>query len=172
MPKKIESIRLDLEGEIDALFDDLESEELSKVDFESAMLGLLSAYIAAAFMAGAETEDVTPETIAPLVEFQAGYLAAFVTTMLAAEGINPAWRSRARSYAGAVVPAFWRGKNSGLVLPAYPGEGSECMQNCKCAWNIVRDAYGYDCYWELGYAEHCPTCVERNREWYPWRIDL
>ena len=59
-------------------------------------------------------------------------------------------------------------------LPFYPGDGStECYTNCQCRWRIERvtDAngllLGWNCFWELGAAEHCPSCLARSRSMNP-----
>ena len=161
---KLTEIKKDLEDEIDLAFDDLETGDLSKVEFENTMLGLLTAYISAAYMVGANTDNIDPKYIEPLVERQAGYLNPFITSMLVADGIDSSWRNRAKLYSGSVLSAYWRGQREGL--PAYPGEGSECMQNCHCRWNII----GNDAYWELGIGDNCPTCMDRNKKWYPYII--
>jgi len=60
------------------------------------------------------------------------------------------------------------------ALPAYPRDGKTvCRQNCKCRpWRIVklRGVGNWNCYWRLGNAEHCKTCLVRRRVWSPLRI--
>jgi len=48
-----------------------------------------------------------------------------------------------------------------------------CGQFCKCSWRIVwldREAGDADAYWETHPAEHCQTCIERRKQWYPLKI--
>lgn len=161
--------------EIDGLMDDLEDGQ-DPAEWYDDLLGLIALYLASGYMLGKDSPDLTGKDqseIEKLLAFQAGYLAKFLADIRNGQGSMAAWRARAAQYARSVVPAFWRGATIGLRLPAYPGEGSECRQNCKCAWDIVEiPGVGYDCYWELGYAEHCPTCINRNSIWYPYEIRL
>lgn len=55
-------------------------------------------------------------------------------------------------------------------LPFYPGQMTRCRMRCKCRWEIVAVTGGYDCYWRLGIAEHCPTCRARWRAASPLRV--
>jgi len=88
--------------------------------------------------------------------------------------ISPAQAlSRLKMYENSSNEALWRGYTSDLPidLPAYPGDGSTvCLTNCQCEWEIIKVEGGYDCYWRLGAAEHCPDCVERSQHWNPFRI--
>ena len=80
---------------------------------------------------------------------------------------------RAKQYITAVKQAFERGRvaSYGIPgLPAMPGEGSECLYNCKCKWRIVETDTEWLCYWELSTVEHCPTCARRGQMWNPYRI--
>lgn len=55
-------------------------------------------------------------------------------------------------------------------LPAYPGDGtSECMTNCRCAWDLNEVEPGvWECTWQIdAAAESCGTCIERSRDWAP-----
>ena len=79
-------------------------------------------------------------------------------------------QSRARLYMNSATQAFERGKaaGKGLVLPAYPGDGStQCRTNCKCRWDIRETSGAYYCRWLLGVAEHCPDCVTNAGRWNP-----
>lgn len=59
------------------------------------------------------------------------------------------------------------------TLPAWPGERTSCMANCKCRWafRIISKARGdYDASWRLGRAEHCRECRQRAIKWKKLRI--
>jgi len=82
------------------------------------------------------------------------------------------FKARLNMYINSANEALWRGINSNyeFKLPAYPGDGStQCLVNCKCYWEIIAVAGGYDCYWRLEQAEHCEDCIQRSNEWNPWR---
>lgn len=53
-------------------------------------------------------------------------------------------------------------------LPQYPADGgTQCRVNCKCYWDIQPVEGGWNCFWRLGVAEHCPDCVELAGRWNP-----
>jgi len=57
-------------------------------------------------------------------------------------------------------------------LPAMPGDGTtECVSGCKCSWRFEFTTTEVLAYWGLeSGAKHCNTCLERAREWNPYRI--
>jgi len=78
------------------------------------------------------------------------------------KGFNPddmseaAARARAAMYTGSIRATFEKARSPGL--PFYPGEGTECLTNCRCSWQDNGD----DSYtWVLSAKESCPTCLER-----------
>lgn len=84
--------------------------------------------------------------------------------------ISPAQASaRLNMYVNSANEALWKGYTHDMPpLPAYPGDGStQCLTNCQCSWEIVRVEGGWNCYWRLGPAEHCPDCLARARDWNP-----
>ena len=81
--------------------------------------------------------------------------------------------ARLNMYANSANEALWRGIARGLpqTLPAYPGDGSTvCLTNCQCEWEIIETEEGFECYWRLGAAEHCPDCIQRSQTWNPYII--
>lgn len=81
--------------------------------------------------------------------------------------------ARAALYAGSIKSTFWRGKTFGYDLPAYPTEGSPCMVNCTCIWDMDEldpEELDADFTWRLGATEHCSVCRERARVWAPLRV--
>lgn len=65
-------------------------------------------------------------------------------------------RARAAMYAGSVRATYGKARYPGL--PFYPGEGTECLSNCRCGWQDNGD----DSYtWALDAKESCATCLER-----------
>ena len=88
--------------------------------------------------------------------------------------ISPAQATaRLNMYINSANEALWRAIGRGLpqTLPAYPGDGSTvCLTNCQCEWEIIETEEGFDCYWRLGAAEHCPDCLQRSQTWNPYTI--
>lgn len=82
-------------------------------------------------------------------------------------GLTPeAIRRRAELYAGPVRATYSKTRFPGL--PAHPADGStECLAWCKCSW-LERDGKFY---WQLGTAEHCPTCESRANQWAPYQVE-
>lgn len=57
-------------------------------------------------------------------------------------------------------------------LPAMPGDGStQCITNCRCAWEFEETETGWNCYWKVDPdAESCSDCLARGGEWNPYFI--
>ena len=67
-------------------------------------------------------------------------------------------RAHARAYG---VPA----------LPAYPGEDCLGLTNCRCTWDIVPIADGWECTWvAMGDATTCEVCGDHAAEWSPLHV--
>jgi hypothetical protein len=97
------------------------------------------------------------------IKAQRPYLTGFARDMAAGNLTEEQIRRRAELYAGPVRLTY--SKERWPNLPAHPADGSsECLAWCKCSW-VMRDA---DMYWELGTAEHCPTCLTRASDWAPY----
>jgi len=83
-------------------------------------------------------------------------------------------KARANLYAGAANETFSRCITTLLALPElpfYPTESTLCRTNCHCGWRVVeRGPSDWDCYWTLGEAEHCPTCLARAQMARPLRV--
>ena len=58
------------------------------------------------------------------------------------------------------------------LLPAMPGDGSTiCVSGCKCSWRFDFTETEVLAFWGLeSGAKHCTTCLERARNWNPYRI--
>ena len=95
----------------------------------------------------AERQDIRAAVAAQL-----DYLAGFDPSEMS----EPAARARAAMYAGSIRATFEKARSPGL--PFYPGEGTECLTNCRCSWQDNGD----DTYtWVLDAKESCATCLER-----------
>lgn len=113
--------------------------------------------------------------IGGMLKEQYSYLNPFMEQIARGELSQAQIDARLKMYINSASEAFWRGFASDVPidLPAYPGDGSSaCLTNCQCQWDIQNVPNGYDCYWRLGQAEHCPDCIERAGEWNPYRIRI
>lgn len=167
-----------LKAAIAALFIILLYEGLSYLEtWRLEMTALLSRYHIASYMLGTGNPDLTQvdwDIIEKYYTAQEFYLNNFATEMLTAGVILATLQARAVMYAGAITAPYWSGFTFGLNLPAQPGEGSECMGNCRCMWDIkTLDAASgnYDAYWSLEGdnpdGRNCQTCLGRSRDWSP-----
>lgn len=106
---------------------------------------------------------VEREALKQLVGAQLDYLRGFAGAL---GGLSDAQiAARAALYAGAVRTSYNRARYP--KMPFYPGEGSECKAQCKCAWQENGDG-SYT--WVLGAAEHCATCQSRAAG-SPYRVE-
>lgn len=104
---------------------------------------------------------------------QNGFLKGFMEQIASGNLSQAQINARMNLYLKSADEALWKGMTKELPvrLPAYPGDGStSCMVNCMCSWFIAPVEGGYDCYWRLGQAEHCPDCMRRASDWAPYRI--
>lgn len=102
------------------------------------------------------------------------FLRIFRNLLVEAGEWKRAWNQRAQMYAGAIRTVHSRvyaGPVS-FILPAHPGQGSSCLTNCRCHWQIdpVRGDGNYDCYWITTARESCPECINRAVQWSPFKI--
>ena len=120
----------------------------------------------AAYMLGFGSKDIGPsgkETVGTLIAEQIDYLNRFADA-IDVDGWRPAFGARALMYSGSVKESFWRGRTFGLELPYYPAQGTDCLTNCKCAWNIDwldQEELNADCTWIRGADDSCETCIAR-----------
>lgn len=164
-------------SEVTALMARLEAGKVTTAAWTEEMQRLLARYSQAARMLGSDGITLMPTEITAIrawLDEQFNYLAGFEEVIQAAGGeYDPAWLPRAQMYGASTVTEYWEGRTSGLPLPAMPGQGTQCLSNCKCSWDIqwLNKAKGdADCYWKLHPAEHCQTCETRAEMWNPVRI--
>lgn len=168
----------DLVMMISGLMDLLEAGEITPARWQMEMEDLIGQYHFAAFMAGQQGEQLSPRSLdllKDLINFQGDFLSRFRAEIESKGKFNRGWRTRAQMYAGAIRIPYWSGRTKMLPLPAMPAEGTQCLNNCNCEWRVevIDEAAGdYDCYWELRpvKTQHCQTCIERHRQWYPIRV--
>lgn len=102
-----------------------------------------------------------------------GYLKGFMEQIAARNMSQAQIAARLNMYINSANEALWKAltRDLGFVLPAYPGDGStECLTNCRCEWDIHEVPEGIDAYWVVDHeAENCQTCLDRERDWNPWK---
>jgi len=160
---------------LDDLSNGMNAGLLSPTEWHNEVVQVLLVGHTAAYLEGRGVRDLTPDArrlIAAVVAEQVEYLGRF-TDQIDAEGWQDSrMRSRLRLYAGPLKTTYERGRTFGLDLPFMPGEGSECMVNCRCSWRIAwldQEELNADCFWTLHQAEHCPTCLARAAD-NPYRV--
>ncbi len=121
-------------------------------------------------------------SIGGMIADQYRYLDGFTREVAAGTLSEAQVAARSRMYIHSGREAFERAsaRAHGLPeLPAYPGDGKTvCLTNCACNWRIEEvydddgNLLGWNCYWELGEAEHCPDCVANSGKWNPLFIKV
>lgn len=156
---------------------DLADGDVTASAWADEMNDLLAEYYTAARMAGAGSEDLSDEALDELahrIGVQADFLKDFEIEIQDADEFMAGWNARAEMYAEGIKTAYWDGATEMLPLPAMPGEGTQCLDNCNCAWRIEAidaEAGDYDCFWEWEEdSAHCQTCTQRHEDWYPLEI--
>ncbi|MCC7208312.1 MAG: hypothetical protein IT323_13475 [Anaerolineae bacterium] len=136
----------------------------------------LTRYHTSAYMAGRGSptmNDSGARYVRGQVKAQMEFLDNFRLDIQNAREWRAGFNRRAASYAEAIKKPYWKGATEILPLPAMPAEGTQCLNNCKCAWEIDvidEEAGDYDAYWQRGATDSCQTCIEREMRWRPVRI--
>lgn len=177
LPRPLAWLIRELKRRLGDLFDDLTGERITPLEWRNSVKRVLSEFHLTSMMAGLNTETIPGKAWGGLVDqinVQLEFLNNFRVEIQDDAAFKPGWEQRARSYAESIKVPYWRGRTKVLPLPAMPGEGSQCLQGCRCKWDVkpVDAANGdYDCYWVLERgADHCQTCLERSQQWAPLRI--
>jgi hypothetical protein len=175
MPDELRPIVAALLADIRDSSDELRRGRITADQWQADVARALVEHHAAAWMAGQGADTLSPKArvqLGRVVGEQVDYLNRFAD-QIAAEGWREAFGARAAMYAGAVKESYWRGFGGGLPLPGYPTVGTRCLSNCGCTWELdVLDAEedNVDAYWRRGKSDSCSTCIERERNWSPFRI--
>lgn len=153
----------------------LEAKDISVEAWRDDMERSLVRYHTAALLAGQGSTTLTKAGKAAIertVSEQLKYLDKFAIEIQGAAEWQAGWNARAAMYAQSIKEPYWTGKTKFLPLPAMPAQGTECLSNCQCEWDIEElDGDGnYDCTWVRGANDSCQTCVQRGEEWNPVEI--
>lgn len=135
----------------------------------------LARYHAAAMLVGAGVDTLdTPMTVAVTQDLaaQLRWLEKFGVEIQEGDQWERGWSYRAASYANSLKIPFWRGQTHIWPLPAMPAQGTQCMGNCGCNWEIDElDGEGNaDAYWRRAKDDSCATCIQRETDWSPVKI--
>lgn len=162
-----------ISGHTDALLDG----SLTADAFRQRMARTLIEHQGASFMIGADTKKLTladQRAITDANKFHLGKLDGFVQDIKNGRYKNSpdGLKARAAMYAGANKEMYARGQTRGMALPYYPAQGTQCLTNCGCAWEIQQTERGIDAYWRRAKNDSCTTCITRERESSPYQIAL
>lgn len=165
--------------QVDNLADDLERGKITVDEWKAGMTTELQKLHTTAFIIGlgglahATAENFV--TIAGIVATQVEFLHKWADE-LSKEAKHSAAKikSRAILYLNAANATLLFALSSALGLPrlpAYPGERSHCLVNCRCGWEFHQVTGGWDCVWVVNHdGETCPECVARGKEWNPLQV--
>lgn len=167
---------------VNRLYDLLLAGDITPVEWHDQMERIIGRYHLRAFVVGrgGELTAADRNLLARQIAEQYNYLERFTQVLATARAANIAldgFRARAEMYAVAPKSQYWRGyarANGFPPAPAYPGEDSQCLTNCKCRidWETLDGNGNYNMYWRLGqtaHDRHCQTCLERAKSWNPLR---
>lgn len=166
----------------DALTMGLDNSTVTLGQFDGAMRSLIKqTHVAASVIGHGGMDAASPDTLALAqqnVDTQLAYFDAWMKDLYAAKELpSQAYMANRSKLYGKAVKATTSeavSQSKGVpTLPFYPASQTQCHSNCKCSWtiktlDIVND--NYDCYYSLGVAEHCPTCIARQRAANPLRV--
>lgn len=141
--------------------------------------GLKNQYIAQYVTARGGRENMTQEDwgrLGGLLKNQYTYHNRFAQDIIDGKMSLGQARFRAGMYQQSSGQAFERAKAISLgvpydQIPAWPRDGQTvCLTQCMCSWRFVRTESGWDCFWELGEADHCVDCLENADKWNPLMV--
>lgn len=162
--------------DIDSMTTDLQEGIITTDEWYTAMSETLTRFHLAAYMigqGGAALTAVELAQITPIIQAQLNWLDNFYLEIISAIQWQLGFNARAAMYAGAIKESYWKGQTKILPLPAMPAQGTQCLTNCGCYWDIrpLDEAKGdYDAYWMRGKNDSCQTCLEREAQWNPYQI--
>lgn len=163
------------QADIKAAAGKVASGELAVAQWERQMQRTLREMhgVQASFGAGGRKQvpEALWQRMAGVVTAQEQYLADFAAAIARGELSQAQIAARAAMYGDAARSSYHQGKAAafdGLTLPAMPGQGTPCMVNCACEWEIVETDGEWRATWTLGATEHCQGCIDRAATWNPY----
>lgn len=168
-----------LDSEFQAITDEFLAENLTAEQWQRRMMDTVnSGNIAVRQVAVGGAGNLSQGDIRAIEranETQAQYLNRFRRDLEAGQLSEAQARARARLYASSGTPLFEEGRSAAMglpTLPAYPALRTDCTIRCRCHWSFGRlpGRGNWNCYWILGDADHCDTCIAREAAFDPLRI--
>ena len=164
---------------IDAVSGRISDAGISIDNWLEDMRQILAQMFPAAWMAGQNDDELITAArvrISQMLSVQFAFLDNFSDDIRATDWLE-AYFPRARMYGASLTAPYSAGdiiRQVGRVLPlpAMPTEGTQCLSNCKCRWEITElsGVGNFDCFWIINSSDQCQTCIERARQWAPFRI--
>lgn len=153
----------------------LENDPADVAAWQQELSRQLARYHAASYLAGSgEATLAGPARAAVLSDLreQLKFLGKFAFEIQGAKEWQRGWNARAAMYAKSIRVPYERGRTKMLPLPAMPCEGTTCLTNCGCSWEIdeLSGDGNADAYWRRGKGDGCRVCKQRERDWSPVRI--
>lgn len=101
------------------------------------------------------------------LDAQYRHLRGFTRTLIEGKLSEEAAKARARMYPRSGNTSFNMGRESAwsLNLPGHPGQGTDCLSNCRCVWQITTRGNKTIASWRTSSGDSCDTCVDRGRRW-------
>jgi hypothetical protein len=171
--KQVDKLVAQAQADISHLMAGLSGGQLSADQWHQGMEDLLTEVHLAAYLVASGAQDAPDLVDSPIGQYIADQLDYLDQWAADLDPEDPRNDGRGAMYGSAVRGAYSLGDTDGWPLPTHPGEGTDCLTNCKCEWDIVViDAAGgdADAFWERHAQDSCPTCVERAGKYYPLRI--
>lgn len=184
-PRQIAKLRDDLAAEVASLIRQ-ETETFLAGDIElAAWRRNVERFIAEGTGSGyafgrgglANMTDGDYDRLARLLSEQTDVFGRFVAEVDAGNLSGAQIAARAETYAGASVNAFEQAQHQAAIgdsaadweLPCYPADGeTDCLANCRCAWDIVEDETGWTATWIAENDDRtCPGCTQRSEMYGP-----
>lgn len=175
-PEELNFLIQELKADIQGIMFSLQMGEIDPIVWQAEFERFLIRYHQAAYMVGQRAPDMTNldfRNVEGYVGVQLEFLDNFRFVIQSAEEFVNGWMARAEMYASGIKKSYWKGFTKVLPLPAMPAEGTQCLENCGCAWEIDEideDKGDYDAYWVRGKRDSCQTCLERAAQWSPLEI--
>lgn len=116
--------------------------------------------------------SVWTQRLQTMLERQIPYANGFIDEVLAGLVTPAQMEERAALYMGAAVESYERANADDwqIDLPYFPADGTLCLTNCRCSWNIETVIEGdsevtYATWQTEGDDDVCAVCEERGNEW-------
>lgn len=108
--------------------------------------------------------------VGQMVRSQCQYLQGFYHDIVTKNLSEAQIAVRSALYIESSTQSYEKGRSEsfgGLVLPEYPGDGSqECKARCRCHWRIKDAGTAWHATWVLEpLAHHCVSCLDNAKKW-------